>query len=40
VQGANLLRSPGFTVESFGLYSSTLGGEGSHYRLEREYVLG
>jgi len=26
-------------VESFGLYASTLGGEGSHYRLEAEYRL-
>ena len=39
VQANNLLRSPPITVESFGLYSSTLGGEGSHYRLEAEYPL-
>jgi 2'-5' RNA ligase len=40
IQGANLLKSPPFTVESFGLYSSHATSEGSHYRLEREYRLG
>lgn len=40
VQANNLLRSPPFRVDSFGLYSSWLGGEGSVYRLEREYPLG
>ena len=39
IQGHNLLKSPPFRVTSFGLYSSTLGGEGSRYRLEREYFL-
>jgi 2'-5' RNA ligase len=39
VQANNLLRSPPITVDRFGLYSSTLGGEGSHYRLEAEYPL-
>lgn len=39
IQGNNLLRSPAIPVESFGLYSSTLGSEGSHYRLEAEYPL-
>ncbi|MBU4436286.1 MAG: RNA 2',3'-cyclic phosphodiesterase [Alphaproteobacteria bacterium] len=40
VQANNLLRSPAFRVDRFGLYSSWLGGEGSVYRLEREYRLG
>jgi RNA 2',3'-cyclic 3'-phosphodiesterase len=39
IQSNNLLKSPPIRVESFGLYSSTLGGEGSHYRLEAEYRL-
>ncbi|RAK67667.1 RNA 2',3'-cyclic phosphodiesterase [Phenylobacterium kunshanense] len=39
VQANNLLRSPPISVDRFGLYSSTLGGEGSHYRLEAEYPL-
>jgi 2'-5' RNA ligase len=39
IQAHNLLRSPNFRVDSFGLYSSTLGGEGSRYRLERRYAL-
>lgn len=39
IQGNNLLKSPPITVESFGLYSSTLGKEGAHYRLEAEYPL-
>jgi 2'-5' RNA ligase len=39
IQAHNLLQSPGFRVDSFGLYSSTLGGEGSRYRLERRYAL-
>jgi 2'-5' RNA ligase len=39
VQANNLLRSPPIEVDRFGLYSSTLGGEGSHYRLEAEYGL-
>ncbi|WP_309088527.1 RNA 2',3'-cyclic phosphodiesterase [Phenylobacterium sp.] len=39
IQGHNLLKSPPIAVDSFGLYSSTLGGEGAHYRLEAEYPL-
>jgi len=35
----NLLRSPPFRVTWFGLYSSRLSPEGSHYELEREYPL-
>ncbi len=39
IQDNNLLQSPPFTVSSFGLYSSSLGREGSVYRLERLYRL-
>jgi len=39
IQANNLLRSPEILVESFGLYSSHLGNEGSHYRLEAAYPL-
>ncbi|HEX2801528.1 MAG TPA: 2'-5' RNA ligase family protein, partial [Phenylobacterium sp.] len=39
VQANNLLKSPPISVDRFGLYSSTLGGEGSRYRLEAEYSL-
>jgi 2'-5' RNA ligase len=39
IQASNLLRSPPIAVGSFGLYSSILGNEGSHYRLEAEYGL-
>ena len=39
IQGHNLLKSPPFRVDRFGLYSSTLGTEGSVYRVEREYEL-
>lgn len=35
----NLVRPPPFTVDRFGLYSSILAHEGSHYQLEREYRL-
>ena len=35
----NLLRSPPFRVERFGLYSSILARSGSRYDLEREYRL-
>lgn len=35
----NLLQSPPFRVDRFGLYSSHLGGEGASYQLEREYLL-
>jgi 2'-5' RNA ligase len=37
--GHNLLRSPPFRVDRFGLYSSVLTQDGSHYQLEREYPL-
>lgn len=40
IQTHNLLRSPAFTVDRFGLYSSWQTREGSSYRLEREYPLG
>lgn len=40
IQANNLLRSPPFPVESFGLYSSRLSPQGSSYTLEREYALG
>lgn len=40
VQGHNLLKSPPFRVDRFGLYSSWLSNEGSRYDLEREYRLG
>jgi len=40
IQGHNLLKSPPFRVENFGLYSSHLGDEGAPYRLERSYPLG
>jgi RNA 2',3'-cyclic 3'-phosphodiesterase len=39
VQANNLLKSPEIGIASFGLYSSHMGGEGSHYRLEAEYPL-
>jgi RNA 2',3'-cyclic 3'-phosphodiesterase len=39
IQANNLLRAPVFGVDHFGLYSSRLGSEGSHYRLERVYAL-
>ena len=35
----NLLHSPPFRVDRFGLYSSTLSDSGSHYLLERDYPL-
>jgi 2'-5' RNA ligase len=40
VQRHNLLKSPPFRVERFGLYSSWLSSDGSRYDLEREYPLG
>ncbi len=40
VQANNLLQSPPIPIDRFGLYSSTLGGEGSRYRREAEYPLG
>lgn len=39
IQGHNLLRSPPIRVDRFGLYSSVLTHDGSHYALEREYPL-
>jgi 2'-5' RNA ligase len=39
IQGHNLLKSPPFRVDRFGLYSSWQGPDGSVYRLEREYLL-
>ena len=39
IQANNLLKSPPFTVGSFGLYSSSLGRSGSVYALERSYPL-
>jgi 2'-5' RNA ligase len=39
IQSNNLLKSPPIRVESFGLYSSFLGSEQAHYRLEAEYPL-
>ena len=39
IQANNLLRSPPIRVESFALFSSVLGGEGAHYRIEAEYPL-
>lgn len=39
LQANNLLRSPTFPVDRFGLYSSWRTREGSAYRLEREYRL-
>ncbi len=37
IQGHNLLKSPPFAVDRFGLYSSHRTAEGSRYRLEREH---
>lgn len=39
IQARNLLRTPPFTVASFGLYSSWRTAQGSRYRLERFYRL-
>lgn len=35
----NLLHSPPIRIDRFGLYSSVLTDDGSHYELEREYPL-
>lgn len=40
LQGHNLLKSPTFGVNAFGLYSSWPSPEGSRYELERRYPLG
>ena len=39
IQANNLIHSPPFKAESFGLYSSWQTDEGSRYRLERSYPL-
>lgn len=39
IQANNLLRSPPFAIDRFGLYSSHQTGDGSRYVLEREYSL-
>ncbi|HEX6859395.1 MAG TPA: RNA 2',3'-cyclic phosphodiesterase [Caulobacteraceae bacterium] len=39
VQSHNLLKSPPFAIDRFGLYSSHKTSEGSRYRLERAYRL-
>lgn len=39
ITGHNLLHSPPIRVDRFGLYSSVLSDDGSHYELEREYLL-
>ena len=39
VQANNLLKSPPIRVDRFGLYSSFLGSEQAHYRLEAQYPL-
>jgi 2'-5' RNA ligase len=39
IQTHNLLKSPPIRVASFGLYSSFLGSEQAHYRLEAAYPL-
>jgi 2'-5' RNA ligase len=39
IQAENLLHSPDFRVDRFGLYSSWRTHEGSRYRLEAEYPL-
>lgn len=40
IQAHNLLRSPPFRIDAFGLYSSRLGSQGALYGLERRYGLG
>jgi len=40
IQANNLLKSPEFRIERFGLYSSWRTSETSAYTLERDYVLG
>jgi 2'-5' RNA ligase len=39
IQGHNLLRSPPFRADWFGLYSSWSSPDGNRYELEREYPL-
>ncbi|MGI9168655.1 MAG: RNA 2',3'-cyclic phosphodiesterase [Caulobacteraceae bacterium] len=40
ISAHNLLRSPSFGVDAFGLYSTRRGAAGPAYRLERAYPLG
>jgi 2'-5' RNA ligase len=40
IQANNLLKSPPIHVGRFGLYSSFLGNDSAHYRLEADYPLG
>lgn len=40
IQENNLLKSPAFRADRFGLYSSWQTPEGSRYRLETDYPLG
>ncbi|KRA57471.1 2'-5' RNA ligase [Caulobacter sp. Root656] len=40
IQANNLLHSPPFRIDRFGLYSSWRTSEGSAYRLEADYPLG
>jgi 2'-5' RNA ligase len=39
IQANNLLKSPQIRIDRFGLYSSFLGSEQAHYRLEADYPL-
>ena len=39
IQGHNLLKSPAFRADWFGLYSSWSSADGNRYELEREYPL-
>ena len=39
IQGHNLLQSPAFRLDHFGLYSSLTGPQGGAYTLEQEYPL-
>ena len=39
ITGHNLLHSPPFRIDRFGLYTSVLTRDGSQYALEREYPL-
>ena len=39
IQANNLLRSPPIAVDGFQLYSSHLGSERAHYRVERTYPV-
>jgi 2'-5' RNA ligase len=39
IQGHNLLQSPPFRLDHFGLYSSVTGPQGGIYMLEKDYPL-